>query len=273
MMILGTIIATIVLGVGYFIGAYDDLLNSGVSTITPQAGIELILISIPIILAMYSNIIIKIKRLHDINFSGWWFLVFLLLCLPYIALYFWLGTKGRNRFDVNYKSQEKDLNNTSLTKAVYNHSKDIASEIKPTINEYKAKHSSFNTTIKEKTSSIPNNLNVDEIYEKIMIEIEEDKKVKSTWGRALAKSEGNIDKAEALYINFRVKMITKDNSLKTEENYKVNNKENMLEKILKEKNLKIKKMINDDLFLVYDISCKSNTYYLDYINEVWTVYK
>lgn len=275
MMILGTIIATIVLGVGYFIGAYDDSLNSGVSTITPLLGIELILISIPTILAIYSNIIIKIKRLHDINLSGWWFPVFLLLCLPYIALYFWPGTKGKNRFDENYKSQEKDLNDTSLTKAVYNHSKNIASEIKPKVEEYKREHSSQNesqeTSHYEQTSNnieIKNNdeerikcpycekennksrkicwkckkelnktknaypsniedfddsyfsnikkntdsgfLTEDQIYEKVMIEIEEDKKVKSIWAKSLAQSDGNKDKAESLYINLRVKYIKDD---------------------------------------------------------------
>lgn len=169
MMILGMIIATIVLSINYFFGAYDNLLNSGASTITPPAGIELILISIPIILAMYSNMIIKIKRLHDINLSGWWFPIFLLLCLPYIALYFWPGTKGKNRFDEDYNSQ-------------------------------KGKHSSLN-----KNTSIPNNfeINEDEIYEKIMMEIEKDKKIKSTWAKALSQSDGERDKAESFYIKSR----------------------------------------------------------------------
>lgn len=47
-------------------------------------------------------------------------------------------------------------------------------------------------------------INEDEIYEKIMIEIEEDKKVKSTWAKALAQSDGDKNKAESIYIKMRV---------------------------------------------------------------------
>lgn len=97
--------------------------------------------------------------------------------------------------------------NPSLAKAVYNHTKDIASEIKPTINEYKEKHQ----TSKTNTSNI-SPIDEDEIYEKVMLEIEEDNKVKSTWARALAQSDGDKDKAESLYIKLRFNEI-KDGSI------------------------------------------------------------
>ena len=95
---------------------------------------------------------------------------------------------------------------TPLSKAVYNHSKDIANEIKPAINEYKEKHS---TTKDENqiTETINSEITEDEIYEKIMIEIEEDKKVKSTWAKSLAQSDGDDKKANSLYINLRVQEI------------------------------------------------------------------
>lgn len=114
--------------------------------------------------------------------------------------------KGKLETNSNLKSnplESKDnINNSnpSLVKALYNHTKDITSEIKPTINEYKEKHQ----TSKTDTSNILS-IDEDEIYEKVMLEIEEDNKVKSTWARALAQSEGNRDKAEAMYINLRVK--------------------------------------------------------------------
>jgi hypothetical protein len=47
----------------------------------------------------------------------------------------------------------------------------------------------------------------DEIYEKVMLEIEEDKKVKSTWAKAFAQSQGDENKAKALYISLRVQEI------------------------------------------------------------------
>ncbi len=107
---------------------------------------------------------------------------------------------------LNSKIKHEIINEkVSLPKAVYNHSKDIASEIKPALNEYKEKHSYSNTSSKETITTISNNLEIseDEIYEKIMIEIEEDKKVKSTWAKALAQSDGDRDKAESLYIKSR----------------------------------------------------------------------
>ena len=91
---------------------------------------------------------------------------------------------------------------TPLSKAVYNHSKDIVNDIKPAINEYKEKHS-ITKTENEMTQSLNSEINEDEIYEKIMIEIEQDNKVKSTWAKALSQSDGNRDKLESLYIKMR----------------------------------------------------------------------
>ena len=95
---------------------------------------------------------------------------------------------------------------TPLSKAVYNHSKDIVNDIKPAINEYKEKHS-ITKTENEMTQSLNSEVNEDEIYEKIMIEIEQDNKVKSTWAKALSQSDGNKDKAESLYISMRFEEI------------------------------------------------------------------
>ena len=98
---------------------------------------------------------------------------------------------------------------TPLSKAVYNHSKDIVNDIKPAINEYTEKHSSKNDNIEQISKNISAStindfeINEDEIYEKIMIEIEEDKKVKSSWARALSQNDGDKDKAEAIYIKLR----------------------------------------------------------------------
>mgnify|MGYP007032857629 CR=1 FL=1 len=40
-----------------------------------------------------------------------------------------------------------------------------------------------------------------------MLEIEEDRKVKSTWAKAFAQSDGDENKAQAMYITFRVNEI------------------------------------------------------------------
>ena len=109
---------------------------------------------------------------------------------------------------------------TPLSKAVYNHSKDIVNDIKPAINEYKEKHQ----TNKKDTSNI-SSIDEDKIYEKVMLEIEEDNKVKSTWARALAQSEGNKDKAESIYIKERFLTIQKEN-FKLKDNFDSNSLNN-----------------------------------------------
>ena len=47
-------------------------------------------------------------------------------------------------------------------------------------------------------------INEDEIYEQVMIEVEQDNKVKSTWAKALSQSDGDDKKAQSLYIKLRV---------------------------------------------------------------------
>lgn len=59
------------------------------------------LINVPIISTIYSLAVllpaigIGIRRLHDINKSGWWCL------LPFVNIYFWClaATEGENRFE------------------------------------------------------------------------------------------------------------------------------------------------------------------------------
>lgn len=111
---------------------------------------------------------------------------------------------------------------TPLSKAVYNHSKDIVNDIKPAINEYKEKHS-ITKTENEMTQSLNSEINEDEIYEDIMIEIEQDNKVKSTWAKALSQSDGNKDKAESLYISMRFEELKYQQSYQKEESYQNEN--------------------------------------------------
>lgn len=180
----------------------------------------------------------------------------------------------------------------SLAKAVYNHGKDIASEVKPAINDYKQRHqSSVNDTasvaldedrdrhstskhnesqvrvgasgsrfkapkptqviseslndkklneiqpkgspsmlIAESDSRFPV-LSEDEIYEKIMLEIDDNEKVRSTWAKALAQSEGDMNKAKALYINFRFELMSKEALVTQEEIKKEEIKKEEIKKI------------------------------------------
>lgn len=86
----------------------------------------------------------------------------------------------------------EDNEKLKLAKAVLNHTKTVA-------NDYIEKHS----------KPAPN-INEDEIYEIVMLEIEKNNKVKSTWARALAQSEGDNKKAQSLYINMRVSELVQE---------------------------------------------------------------
>lgn len=148
------------------------------------------------------------NRIRDYG-SNPWISLFALIPLVNIGLALYYGI-AKSKNNDNVKTDE-----TSLSNAVYNHSKDIVNDIKPAINEYKEKHST--TKNENQTTKIINlEINEDEIYEKIMIEIEEDKKIKSTWAKALAQSDGDDKKAESLYIKFRFEALIILNANKNE---------------------------------------------------------
>ncbi|MCT7530430.1 hypothetical protein [Aliarcobacter cryaerophilus] len=179
-----------------------------------------ILIVFTVIKVFYSTMIDNYKKEHINELSkelyvalGVSELVPLIIAIILIRIVWKKITyKGKLETNSNLKSnslESKDTinnSNPSLVKAVYNHTKDIASEIKPTIDEYKEKHQ----LNKSDTSNI-SSIDEDEIYEKVLQEIEEDNKVKSTWARALSQSDGNKDKAESLYIKLRFNEIQDDN--------------------------------------------------------------
>lgn len=50
----------------------------------------------------------------------------------------------------------------------------------------------------------------DEVYKQALLEIEENRKVKGTWAKALAKSDGDLSKTEALYIKYRTHAIIEE---------------------------------------------------------------
>ena len=160
-----------------------------------------------IVVLMWVNALAN--RIRDYG-SNPWIAVFSLLPLANIGLALYYGIVQHKKKPIS--DSATDDSNTSLAKVVYNHTKDIATEVKPTIDDYKQKHASSqipvqNEDINEAPDQDTDLLNDDTMYEQVMLEIEEDKKVKATWARALAQSDGDKDRAEALYIKFRVKTI------------------------------------------------------------------
>ena len=196
--------------------------------------VAVVIIWISGIISMLLKAMIEISRTNIENISEFQFI--LMGLVPFIPFIIGIWLVKLSWRKITYETpklvNEKSKDETSLTKAVINHSKDIASEIKPALNEYKEKHSYSNTSSKETITSITNNLDIneDEIYEQVMIEIEEDNKVKSTWAKALAQSEGDKGKAEAEYIRLRVFNIIQEIQQKKRENLQQKERENLEQK-------------------------------------------
>ena len=118
---------------------------------------------------------------------------------------------------ITYSEESKDniLDSSQLlVKAVVNHGKEIVQDVKPAINNYIEKHSTDEIIVSNNMDKEENmkceDINEDEIYDNVMLEIEEDKKIRSTWAKALSLSDGDENKANSLYIKLRVDFLIQE---------------------------------------------------------------
>lgn len=128
--------------------------------------------------AFVAYIPLSVRRLHDINLSGWWGWLFIPLGLPMIIVGF---------------IESKDKKQVKNIPSPQNSTSNFKSE-----NVYKSTQSTESS-------------NDDALYEQAMTEIEEDTKVRGIWAKALANSDGNIDRAKSMYIQMRVQSLKIDN--------------------------------------------------------------
>lgn len=145
--------------------------------------------------------------------SGTSFLGVIIQLTPFM-IGIWLIKYSWTKITYLEEPKESIIDNTtkSLAKAVINHSKEFVQEVKPTINNYIEKHNEIviKNYSKIENNMISENINEDEIYEQVMIEIEENNKVKSTWAKALAQSDGDKNRAESIYIKLRVDFLVQE---------------------------------------------------------------
>ena len=130
-----------------------------------------------------------------------------------IIIGIWLIKYSWTKITYSEEPKESIIDNTqSLAKAVINHSKEFVQEVKPTINNYIEKHNEIviKNDFKIENNMISENINEDEIYEQVMLEIEKDTKVKSTWAKALSQSDGDKNRAESIYIKLRVDFLVQE---------------------------------------------------------------
>jgi uncharacterized membrane protein YhaH (DUF805 family) len=125
-----------------------------------------------------------------------WYALWSLVPFVNIAMLFYYGLIPHKKTINKFKN---NVLNSSLLRAFTNHTKDTVCNLKPKINEYIEKHSE---TICNEYSLIDN-----EAYETALNEIEQNQKIKSIWAKAYSKTNGDENKAKALYISLRVQDI------------------------------------------------------------------
>jgi len=125
----------------------------------------------------------------------------------------------------------------------------------------------------------------DSLYEQAMDELENNTKVKPLWAKSFAKSEGNEEKAKALYIQYRVtdlKKIHKANHRKNEQEVKDFSIkiEKRLDKFLKDNNIypiyKRKKISDTEYLIGMYMNNTPNPYKkltIKYKNDNWILTK
>ena len=84
---------------------YDFIIFvAGEMTLKTDLNDNLIFLGLILTILFFINLIpaaaVGVRRLHDTNRSGWWYLVFLIPLISLIVLYFFTndGSKGKNRF-------------------------------------------------------------------------------------------------------------------------------------------------------------------------------
>jgi len=112
-MVIGAVLLTLMGGLEAFMQDPENL--SGMTG--GMLGV-LVLVSIPIIVI---SIIFLIKRLHDMDMSGWWSALFFILWMipvvslfAYLFIYFKPGSPGTNRFGPPGKPNSKAVRVTTI---------------------------------------------------------------------------------------------------------------------------------------------------------------
>ncbi|MFA5455221.1 MAG: DUF805 domain-containing protein [Sulfurimonas sp.] len=86
--------------------------------------------------AFFPSIAVMVRRLHDINMSGWWGWLFIPFVLPILIVGF-----IESKEEQEQKEDEKfNISPISVVSAVVNHSKDTIEKMKPAAAEYVQTH-------------------------------------------------------------------------------------------------------------------------------------
>ncbi len=95
---LGYFVRLCMIGVLYGLGAFFFALGGKGESLNPVALLFLFLGSGTLLMALFSWWFSTVRRLHDMDLSGWWILLVCFFPILILVLCVWPGMKGYNRF-------------------------------------------------------------------------------------------------------------------------------------------------------------------------------
>lgn len=109
-LIVYTVLAIVGMAMGFSLGAFANLENGAPPSSVFGGGMIIVLVlgGIYMLATLIPNIAVSIRRFHDRDMSGWWYLGFIVLSMiPFVGwiasiaelvIFFLPGTPGHNRF-------------------------------------------------------------------------------------------------------------------------------------------------------------------------------
>ncbi len=110
---------------------------------------------------------------------------------------------------------------------------------------------------KFKTSTAIDRLSEEKLYEQVAQELKAGKKREGIWVKAMAKTGGDLNKAESMYIELRVQAIKDETNLASEQRgreleQRISNKQKECLGILKSRGYKVTQRANTGEYTVFD---------------------
>ena len=162
-------------------------------------------------------LMVKIRRLHDVNLSGWWILVWFTMigAFPLVYfIYFKKGDVGENRFGADPYLGETDcqvgtnqpVKNLQRTQSLH----EQVALGRETGNENISSGEQHKT--EKPTMSMSSSHDDEQFYEQVAAEFNDGTIKQGLWLKAETKARGNQDEARALYIEWRVGQLVESES-------------------------------------------------------------
>lgn len=153
------------------------------------------------------------NRIRDYG-SNPWISLFSFLPLVNIGLTLYYGIVKYKKVSLdntmsNHSKSQSIEENESIISMDCGNDDEIYEQVSSREKDNKVKVTKAESTVANTTNEQDIEID-DEVYEQALLEIEENRKVKGTWAKALAKSDGDLSKTEALYIKYRTHAIIEE---------------------------------------------------------------